>query len=78
LSDATPIPGSFIFEIAKMLPYDGLCIGNHELGTESEINYIADNFTSFWNGTFVTANVEHTDKTKKLADKYFSIHLPNG
>ncbi|KAA6382276.1 MAG: putative 5' nucleotidase family protein [Streblomastix strix] len=78
LSDGTPIQGEFIFEEVKKLPYDGLCIGNHELGTKEEINYIADNFTPYWNGTFVSANVEHKDKSKNLADKFFSLPLPKG
>ncbi|KAA6404313.1 MAG: putative 5' nucleotidase family protein [Streblomastix strix] len=77
LSDATPTQGEFIFDIAKKIPYDGLCIGNHELGSATCVDLIADNFAPYWQGKFISGNVKHTDATKKLTDDYFNISLPN-
>ncbi|KAH7829584.1 putative 5' nucleotidase family protein [Monocercomonoides exilis] len=77
LSDATPIQGQFIFDVMKLLPFDGLAIGNHELGNEDCINNIADNFAPFWNGRYLGWNVEHTNPNKKLTGDYFTIKLPN-
>ncbi|KAA6377764.1 MAG: putative 5' nucleotidase family protein [Streblomastix strix] len=78
LSDATPTQGEFIFNIAKKIPYSGLTVGNHELGSEACVDLIANDFAPYWQGKFISANVEYKDPYKKFADKYFNISLPNG
>ena len=42
LSDETASPGEFIFELASLMSYDGLTIGNHELFTNEAIQVVKD------------------------------------
>eukprot|EP00770_Monocercomonoides_exilis_P015911 MONOS_15861.1-p1 / transcript=MONOS_15861.1 / gene=MONOS_15861 / organism=Monocercomonoides_exilis_PA203 / gene_product=5' nucleotidase family protein / transcript_product=5' nucleotidase family protein / location=Mono_scaffold01384:159-1388(-) / protein_length=391 / sequence_SO=supercontig / SO=protein_coding / is_pseudo=false len=77
LSDATPVQGEFIFEQVKRIPYDGLCIGNHELRSNGCIDNIANNVAPFWRGKYLALNARHVDSSKQLGGKYFTIDLPN-
>ncbi|KAH7816903.1 putative 5' nucleotidase family protein [Monocercomonoides exilis] len=76
LSDAVDVHGEFIMEMFKELPYDGLVIGNHELGNNNQIDHIADDFSPFWKGKYICMNAEHVNKNKKLADDFITIDLP--
>ncbi|KAJ4455412.1 putative 5' nucleotidase family protein [Paratrimastix pyriformis] len=69
LSDATPIPGQFIFEVAKRIPYDALTCGNHELYDAPVIQNCADNFVPYWNGSYLSANIRLTT-TGPLGSRY--------
>ncbi|KAH7823103.1 putative 5' nucleotidase family protein [Monocercomonoides exilis] len=78
LSDATPIQGEFIFKVIQKMPYDGLCIGNHELKTNPCIDNVANNVVPFWKGRYLAINVHHINSSKKMGDRYFTLDLPNG
>lgn len=57
------------------MPYDALCIGNHELGDGSVADYLADNVRPFWNGKYLGGNVQHKNTNKTICDVYRKIPL---
>lgn len=57
LSDATDIHGEYIFEIIKNVSsYNGLTMGNHDIGHPDVVDLMQESFIPFWNGTYLTAN----------------------
>ncbi|KAF7729993.1 hypothetical protein EC973_003406 [Apophysomyces ossiformis] len=81
LSDTTKPPGKITQPILKNIPYDILCIGNHELYGKQlwrKVNEVtADvvtNFVPHWKGRYLAANVYfkdlHNNKTVPVGNKY--------
>ncbi|KAG9389613.1 5'-nucleotidase, C-terminal domain [Carpediemonas membranifera] len=57
-SDATDIDGSFIFAMMKHLPYDGMTVGNHELGLPDTVKMLHDHASDLFTESdlYVTTN----------------------
>jgi len=56
LSDATDVQGYYIFPVFQKLNYDGLTIGNHELGRELTLKYLRNEIIPTLGGSYVTSN----------------------
>ncbi|KAH7828359.1 putative ser/Thr protein phosphatase family [Monocercomonoides exilis] len=69
LSDSTPIPGEFIFELAKNMTIDVMTPGNHELYTEIGINHIIDNVSLSLGERYVSGNVIRKADKKPMGQK---------
>ncbi|KAG9389522.1 5'-nucleotidase [Carpediemonas membranifera] len=57
-SDATDIDGSFIYAMMKHLPYDGMTVGNHELGLPDTVKMLHDHASDLFTESdlYVTTN----------------------
>lgn len=44
LSDASPIHGQYIFPIAQQVSYDGITIGNHDIGLPDTVSLMRSTF----------------------------------
>ncbi|KAL0211406.1 hypothetical protein P9112_009704 [Eukaryota sp. TZLM1-RC] len=62
LSDATDVVGSVILETTAKLPYDGLTIGNHELGVPDTMDWIKKNYNHLHSGRMISANIYYQDE----------------
>ncbi|KAK2943550.1 putative 5' nucleotidase family protein [Blattamonas nauphoetae] len=76
LSDATPIPGTFILETALALDLDALVIGNHELYENRVIDWLAENVGAKTD-RYLGMNVKHKDTSKTLTHPYRLIPFGN-
>jgi 2',3'-cyclic-nucleotide 2'-phosphodiesterase (5'-nucleotidase family) len=57
LSDATPIHGQYIFDIVKNVStYNGMTMGNHDIGHPEVVTLMQESFIPFWNGSYLTSN----------------------
>jgi len=56
LSDATPTQGFYIYPVFQKLNFDGLTIGNHELGRELTLKYLRDDIIPTLGGSYITSN----------------------
>ena len=75
LSDGTDVSGEFIFKEVKNMPYDALSIGNHELASEDIPDYMLEsNFTSYWNGSYLGANVQY-DGSSQSTNTFTSPYI---
>ncbi|KAL0221909.1 hypothetical protein RCL1_001763 [Eukaryota sp. TZLM3-RCL] len=61
LSDATPVIGSVVLQATDKIPYDGLTIGNHELGVPETIDWMRTNYRHLKEGRVVSGNVIYSD-----------------
>ncbi|KAK2950947.1 putative 5' nucleotidase family protein [Blattamonas nauphoetae] len=77
LSDATPIAGSFIYDMMKFIPYDALQIGNHDVRHDKSVDYLVDHYSPSWNGRYLAGQGVYYDKSKKVGDTHRVIPLPN-
>jgi 2',3'-cyclic-nucleotide 2'-phosphodiesterase (5'-nucleotidase family) len=44
LSDAAPVHGQYIFPIAQQISYDGITIGNHDIGLPETVSLMRSTF----------------------------------
>lgn len=71
LSDATPIHGQYIFEIIKNVStYNGLTMGNHDIGHANVVDLMRASFIPFWNGSYLTANSLMNDTMQFIGAPY--------
>jgi 2',3'-cyclic-nucleotide 2'-phosphodiesterase (5'-nucleotidase family) len=71
LSDATPIHGQYIFEIIKNVStYNGLTMGNHDIGHPEVVTLMQASFIPYWNGTYLTSNSEMQETDKFIGQPY--------
>ncbi|KAK2949145.1 putative phosphoprotein phosphatase [Blattamonas nauphoetae] len=77
LSDATEPMGSFVLDVVQQFPYDGLCIGNHELYDAPTIEYIRSHVIPSWNGKYLGANVALSNG-QSFTQPFRIIPLENG
>ncbi|KAH7826344.1 putative 5' nucleotidase family protein [Monocercomonoides exilis] len=77
LSDATSIPGEFIFDLAKNMTIDVMTAGNHELYQDACINNIADKVLNELGDRYVTANVIRKKDNKQIGKSYRTFDIVN-
>lgn len=56
LSDAELPKGAFILEQIKLLKFDALTMGNHDIGHKDTVEILKDDFVPFWKGKYITTN----------------------
>ncbi|KAL0237595.1 hypothetical protein PCE1_000989 [Barthelona sp. PCE] len=77
LSDITDPIGKLILEAADMADYDLMTIGNHELGTDSTMEYIRDKWSFPATGKYVTTNAFFTNgRVRHIGSPYREFTLP--
>eukprot|EP01112_Ceratiomyxa_fruticulosa_P010925 TRINITY_DN2916_c0_g1_i1.p1 TRINITY_DN2916_c0_g1~~TRINITY_DN2916_c0_g1_i1.p1 ORF type:complete len:551 (-),score=112.53 TRINITY_DN2916_c0_g1_i1:390-2042(-) len=65
LSDATPIHGQYVFPIVQNVTlYNGLAIGNHDIGHPDVVDLMLQTFIPYWNPS--SENAKYTDKVFEL------------
>lgn len=52
------VPPIELAKIVERMPFGALTIGNHELYRNENIEFMREKFVPYWNGSFVTSNVE--------------------
>jgi len=76
LSDATPIHGEYIFPIVKMVQnYNGLTMGNHDIGHDNTVELMRTSFINYWNGSYLAANSIWKEDQEDLGAPYQVIEV---
>ncbi len=70
-SDAIPdYHGKYILPIVQKIPFDGMTIGNHDLGRNEVIDAIANSLAPESNGTYITSNTLFVPEKSPLGASY--------
>lgn len=81
LSNISPIDGEFVFELMKLVPYDALNVGNHELYNNPTVDYMMfSGYIDFWNGSLLSSNTyfhREGDKRSKFGSKFTIVQGQN-
>src|SRR5688500_2857267 len=56
LSDVTKVHGQEIFPIAQNVAYDGLTMGNHDIGRADTVTLMQQGFIPAMGGRYITSN----------------------
>lgn len=65
------VPPVDLLEIIKKMPFGALTVGNHMLYRNENIEYLRRSFVPYWNGSYVTSNVELVPERQPLGSRYF-------
>lgn len=65
------VPPVDLLDIIKKMPFGALTVGNHMLYRNENIQYLRRSFVPYWNGSYVTSNVELVADRQPLGSRYF-------
>ncbi|KNC82535.1 hypothetical protein SARC_05183 [Sphaeroforma arctica JP610] len=73
ISDATEMHGLYIFKTLTHLNYDGLAVGNHDVGHKDVTKYIHETFAPHWGSNYITSNVLWAENGKPLGGSQYQV-----
>jgi 2',3'-cyclic-nucleotide 2'-phosphodiesterase (5'-nucleotidase family) len=73
LSDAAPIHGQYIFPPTLNVSYDGMTIGNHDLGHANTVETITDYFAPALGDRYITSNTVLPSQQQTTLSKSYRI-----
>ncbi|KAH7830115.1 putative 5' nucleotidase family protein [Monocercomonoides exilis] len=76
LSDGTPIPGSFMFELAFNMSLDAWSMGTHEFYSENTVRFINQNVTKLLGERYLAGNTKMKNTSAPIANTHIIKDFP--